>query len=60
MDPILLFLAIAIGIVAMAFLLSWSFRKTIKRDKRFDDPNGNNRDGDAIATWTGIDHGDNH
>ena len=60
MDPIVLFLAIAVIIIAMAFLLSRAFRKTIKRDEHLEDPNGNPRDGDAIATWSGIDEGDHH
>lgn len=58
MDPILIFLAIAIGIIAVAIFVSWVFRKTIKRDRKLEDPNGNRRDGDATATWIGIDQGD--
>ncbi len=60
MDPILIFLAIAITIIAVAFLLSRAFRKTIQHDKHLDDPNGNPRDGDGVATWNGIDEGDHH
>ncbi|MEM9277117.1 MAG: hypothetical protein AAGA76_00935 [Pseudomonadota bacterium] len=58
MDLILIFLAIAIVIIAMAFLLSRVFRKTIQKDKQLDDPNANRRDGDATATWIGIDKAD--
>ena len=60
MDPILIFLAIAVIIIAMAFLLTRLFRKTIEKDKDLEDPNANPREGDAIATWSGIDEGDNH
>ena len=53
-DPILIFLAIAILIIAMAIFLPRLFRKTIQRDKALEDPNGNPNDGQANATWIGV------
>jgi hypothetical protein len=58
MDPILVFMAVAIIIIVAAILISRGFRKTIQHDKQLDDPNGNRHDGDATATWIGIDGGD--
>ncbi|MEM7216549.1 MAG: hypothetical protein AAF423_13500 [Pseudomonadota bacterium] len=59
-DPIIIFLGIAAAIVALAVLLTRSFRKSIKRDERISDPNGDLRDGNATATWIGIEEGDDH
>ena len=53
-----IFLVIAIFIIVVAVLLTWAFRKTIKHDKQVEDLNGNQQDGDASATWIGIDEGD--
>lgn len=58
MDPILIFLAVAILIIAAALFISRIFRKAIKRDALLEDPNASNRDGDAVATWIGIDKAD--
>ena len=36
MDTITIFLAIALIIIAVAFLLTWLFRKSIHRDKKLE------------------------
>ncbi len=58
MDTELIFLAIAAFIVAVAVFMTWLVRR--KRPVRNDphDLNANPRDGDAIATWSGIDEAD--
>ncbi len=53
-NPVLIFLAIAIIIVAMAIFLTRIFKKTIQRDKALDDTNGNPDDARGNATWVGI------
>ncbi|MEL7429511.1 MAG: hypothetical protein AAFN43_05885 [Pseudomonadota bacterium] len=60
MDPVLIFLAIAIFIIAVAFLLSGVFRKTVARDRQ--DQKAHERDPDGlgigVGTGIGIDKGD--
>ena len=53
-NNILIFLAIAITIIALAVLLTKWFSKTIKRDKRNEDINGDQHDASGHATWIGI------
>ncbi len=50
----LIFLAIAVFIIAMAIFLPRIFKKPIERDKQLDDLNSDPRDGQANATWIGI------
>ncbi|MGB7285469.1 MAG: hypothetical protein WBC71_00890 [Salaquimonas sp.] len=65
-DPtILIFLGVALIILALAFFLSRAFKKTIERDKRnanLNDLNGDHRDASGHATWIGINKssGDDH
>ena len=62
MDPVLVFLAIAITIIAVAILLSWMFRKSIRRDKQDQKAHERNPDGlsSGVGTGIGIEDGDNH
>lgn len=53
---VLIFLAIAVMIIAMAVFLPRAFKKSIEADKRHEDPNGDPRDGAGTATWAGINH----
>ncbi len=57
MDTITIFLAIALIIIAVAFLLSWMFRKSIRRDKQIQKMYEQNDDGlsSGIGTGVGID-----
>lgn len=57
MDTITIFLAIALIIIAVAFLLSWMFRKSIKRDKQIEKLNERHDDelGSGVGTGIGID-----
>ena len=57
MDTITLFLAIALIIIAVAFLLSWAFRKTIRRDKQIEKLHERPDDelGSGVGTGIGID-----
>ncbi|MEM8652036.1 MAG: hypothetical protein AAGF54_15985 [Pseudomonadota bacterium] len=55
-NPVLIFLAIAVFIIVMAFFLSWAFRKTIRRDRKNLDPNARHDDGTGVGTHIGIDH----
>ena len=48
MDPILIFLAIAVFIIAVAVLVSRAF---VKPGENESDP----KDGEALATWIGVD-----
>jgi len=59
-DPILIFLAIAIFIIAVAFLLSWIFRKSIRRDKQNQKAHERDPDGlgSGVGTGIGIEEGD--
>jgi hypothetical protein len=64
-QTILIFLGVALGILALAFFLSRAFRKTIDRDKRnsaLNDLNGDPRDASAHASWIGVNKasGDDH
>ena len=64
-QKILIFLGIALAILALAFFISRAFKKTIERDKRnaqLNDLNGNGRDASGHATWIGISKssGDDH
>ena len=61
MDPSLIFLAIAIFIIAVAFLLSRLFRKTIKQDKQIQKAHERDPDGlsSGVGTGIGIEEGDN-
>ena len=54
-NPAYLFLIIAAVIVVLALILSRMFRNSQKSNDP-NDPNGNRADGDAIATWSGIEH----
>jgi len=53
-DLTLIFLAIAVFIIGLAVFLSRAFKKSIARDKQLDDLNNDPRDGQANATWIGI------
>jgi len=57
MDTITIFLAIALIIIAVAFLLSWMFRKSINRDKQIEKLNERHDDelGSGVGTGIGID-----
>jgi flagellar basal body-associated protein FliL len=57
MDTITIFLAIALIIIAVAFLLSWMFRKSIKRDKQIEKLHERHDDelGSGVGTGIGID-----
>lgn len=57
MDTITIFLAIALIIIAVAFLLSLMFRKSIKRDKQIEKLNERHDDelGSSVGTGIGID-----
>jgi len=62
---ILIFLGVALAILALAFFISRAFRKTIARDKRNahrNDLNDDHRDASGHATWIGINKasGDDH
>jgi hypothetical protein len=51
-QTILIFLGVALAILALALLLSRMFRKSIRREKHEYDINGPERQG--AATWIGI------
>lgn len=51
---ILIFLGVALMILALAFFIPKWFRKSIARDKRHEDLNGEGRDASGHATWIGI------
>lgn len=57
MDTITIFLAIALIIIAVAFLLSWLFRKRIRRDKQIEKLHERHEDelGSGVGTGIGID-----
>jgi len=57
---ILIFLAIAVAIIALALILPRLFRKSIARDRANEDLNGNQNDGRNTATWIGINRGGDH
>jgi len=59
---ILIFLGVALAILALALLLSRAFKKSIRRESREFDLNGNQRDASGNATWIGINKssGDDH
>ncbi|MDJ0613576.1 MAG: hypothetical protein QNJ29_07840 [Rhizobiaceae bacterium] len=50
-DPILIFLAIAVIIIAVAIVLSWVYRKTIIRDKKIQ--RAHERDADGLSAGVG-------
>ena len=54
MDPILIFLAIAIVIIAVAILVSRAFRETIAEDKRLRKTHDQERDQLDIGLGTAI------
>ena len=54
MDTITIFLAIAITIITVAFLLSWMFRKTIKREKQMEKLNERHEDELGAGVGTGV------
>lgn len=53
-DIIILFLATAVIIIAAAFLLSWAFRKKIKREKQIQKMHERNDDGLSSGVGTGV------
>jgi flagellar basal body-associated protein FliL len=57
MDTITIFLAIALIIIAVAFLLTWLFRKSIHRDKQLEKLHERHDDelGSGVGTGIGID-----
>ena len=57
MDTITIFLAIALSIIAVAFLLSWMFRKSINRDRKIEKLHERHDDelGSGVGTGIGID-----
>jgi len=57
MDTITIFLAIALSIIAVAFLLSWMFRKSINRDREIEKLHERHDDelGSGVGTGIGID-----
>lgn len=57
MDTITIFLAVALIIIAAAFLLSWMFRKTIHREKQIEKLQERHDDelGSGVGTGIGID-----
>ena len=64
-QTILIFLGVALAILALAFVLSRVFKKTIARDRhsaRLNDLNGDPRDASGNAAWIGINRasGDDH
>jgi len=56
---ILLFIGVALGILALAFFLTKAFKKSIKHEKHQYDLNGDGKDGSGHAgghaTWIAID-----
>ncbi|MEM7068493.1 MAG: hypothetical protein AAF478_06375 [Pseudomonadota bacterium] len=52
----IVFIGLAFIIILIAILLTWLLRRTIAKDRRLEDPNGDPRDSDGVATWTGVDH----
>lgn len=54
---ILIFLGVALAILALALLLPRLFRKEIEHDKRHEDLNRDHRDATDHATWIGIHKG---
>ncbi|MEM7288930.1 MAG: hypothetical protein AAF412_00950 [Pseudomonadota bacterium] len=59
-NPVAIFIGIAAAIIAVAIFASFAFRKTIKSDKNRKKAKEEKADGDAIATWIGIEEADNH
>lgn len=57
METITIFLAIALIIIAVAFLLSWMFRKSIQRDSQIKKLHERHDDelGSGVGTGIGID-----
>ena len=56
-QAILIFLGVALAILALAFFISRAFKKTIAQDRRNarqNDLNGDPRDATGHATWIGI------
>ena len=53
-NPVFFFLLLAVFIIVLAIAITWLFRKSIKKDQAHVDPNNRREDGDAIATWSGI------
>ena len=53
-QTILIFLGVALAILALALFLSRAFKKTIERDKRHEDLNRDHDDATDHATWIGI------
>ena len=51
MDPVLIFLAIAIFIIAVAIVLSWVYRKAIHHDKKLQ--RAHERDPDGLSAGVG-------
>ena len=51
---ILIFLGVALAILALAIILPRAFAKSIERDRRHDDLNAAPHDGRGTATWIGI------
>lgn len=54
---VLVFLGVALLIVALALFLGRSFSRSIKEDREHDDLNADSRDGRGTATWIGINRG---
>ncbi len=60
-NPASLFLIVASIIIVLALLLTWIVQNSRGRKETQEDLNGDRADGDAIATWSGIEHGnDDH
>lgn len=57
MDPVIIFLAVAVLIIAAAFLLSFLFGKTIRREKQIEKLHERHDDelGSGVGTGIGID-----
>lgn len=51
---ILIFLGVALAILALALFLPRLFHKEIERDRRHEDLNRDHRDATDHATWIGI------
>ena len=52
--PILIFLGVALAILALSLILPRLFRRSIDRDRRTYDLNADRGDGRGTATWAGI------
>ena len=62
-QTILIFLGVALAILALAFFLSRAFKKTIARDKRDaveNDLNGDHRHASGHAAWVGVQKSQNY